>query len=173
MTPCQLFEWAAENIPTSFFKYCSLDDYKREEILLDRRFQQSRTIPGTQKIYSIISLTRSKVSTKVYSSLTTSKEERVTVLENDLEVEDIKGFVTCVYDDQWWMACVLQVDEDNVKVSFLHRQGPSRFYKYPARRDILTIPIRYVMLTKVDPRTATGHTYTLTKRTKQLQKRSS
>ena len=30
MTPRQLFDWAAENVPDTFFQYCSLDDYKKE-----------------------------------------------------------------------------------------------------------------------------------------------
>ncbi len=165
-TPRQLFEWAAENIPSIFFKYCSLDDYKKEQLLLEERFQKSRTIPGTRKLHSFIPLTRSKVSTKVYSTSDTAKEERVTVLGSDLEIEKIKGFITCVYDDQWWVACTIQVDEDNVKVTFLHPQGPSRSFRYPSRPDILTIPIAEV-LTKVDPRTR-GRTYSLTQEESKL-----
>ena len=68
-------------------------------------------------------------------------------------------------DEEWWVACVLQVSEDSeqVCVSFLHPHGPSRSFKYPARPDILTIPVEDV-LTSVDPRTARGRTYTLTQR---------
>ena len=46
-TPRQLFEWAVENIPAVVFKYCTLDDYKKEQVLLEERFQQSCTISGT------------------------------------------------------------------------------------------------------------------------------
>ena len=83
-------------------------------------------------------------------------------MENELTPEEIKGFVTCVYDEEWWVVCVLQVSKDSeqVHVSFLH---PSRAFKYPARPDILTIPVGDV-LTRVDPRTAKGRTYTLTQR---------
>lgn len=64
-------------------------------------------------------------------------------MENELLPEEIKGFVTCVYDKEWWVACVLQVSEDSeeVCVSFLHSHGPSRSFKYPARPDILTVPV--------------------------------
>ena len=51
MTPHQLFEWAVDNIPAVSFQYVTIDDYKREEALLEHRFQQSRTIPGTRKLH--------------------------------------------------------------------------------------------------------------------------
>ena len=49
MTPRQLYEWASENILAMAFTYCITDDYKWEKIFLHDQFQQSRTIPGTQK----------------------------------------------------------------------------------------------------------------------------
>ncbi len=142
MTPRQLFEWAVVNIPATSFQYITLEDYKSEEVLLEQRFRQSRTIPGTRKLHCFIPVSRSKVSTKVYSSSATSTEKTVTIQENELVPEEIRGFVTCVYDEKWWVACVLQVDEysEQVSVSFLHPHGPSRSFKYPARLDILNIP---------------------------------
>ena len=165
MTPRQLFEWAVDNIPAVSFQYVTIDGYKREEALLEHRFQQSRTIPGTRKLHCFIPLSRNQVSTKVYSSSPTSKTERVTIMEHELTPEEIKGFVTCMYNEEWWVACVLQVSKDSeqVRVSFLYPNGPSRSFKYPARPDILTIPVGDV-LTRVDPRTAKGRTYTLTQR---------
>ena len=60
---------------------------------------------------------------------------------------------------QWWVACVLQTEvNDEVKVSFLHPNGPSRSFRYPHRPDILNIPLSDI-LTKVDPRTVTGRVY--------------
>lgn len=165
MTPHQLFEWSVDNIPAISFQYLTTDDYKREESFLKHRFEQSRTIPGTRKLHSFIPLSRSQVETKIYSLSPTSKKERVTPVENELLPEEIKGFVTCLFDDEWWVECVLQVSEDNeyVRVSFHHPCGPSRSFKYPARPDILTLPVENV-LTKVDPRTARKHTYTLTQK---------
>ena len=75
-----------------------MDDYKSEQIFLEERFQQSRTIPGTRKLHCLIPLSRNKLSTKVYSSSAISKIERVTVQEGDLVLEEIKGFVMCAYN---------------------------------------------------------------------------
>ena len=159
-----MFEWAVDNIPAISFQYLTTDDYRREEALLEHRFEQSRTIPGTRKLHCFIPLSRKQVLTKIYSLSSTSRKERVTLVENELLPEEIKGFVTCAYDEEWWVACVLvSEDSEQVRVSFLHPHGPSRSFKYPARPDISTIPVEDV-LTIVDPRTATGHTYTLTQR---------
>ena len=52
---------------------------------------------------------------------------KVTKQESELEIDMISGFVTCSYDREWWLACVLEVDAENleVKVSFLHPCGPT------------------------------------------------
>ena len=153
MTPRQLFEWAVENIPTVAFSYFSSEDYKSEEQLLEERFQQSRTIPGTRKLHSFVPLTKTTISTKVYSLSAAFKVERVSVLESELAFDDISGFVVCMYEKEWRVACVLQLDEDEsaVKVNFLHPQGPSRSFRFPATLDILTVPIESILI-KIDPK---------------------
>ena len=68
-----------------------------------------------------------------------------------------------MYDEEWWVVFQVSEDSEHVRVSFLHPNGPSRAFKYPARPDILTIPVGDV-LTRVDLGTAKGRTYTLTQR---------
>jgi hypothetical protein len=43
----------------------------------------------------------------------------------ELDFEDIKGFVTCVFDRKWWAASVLDANTSTrlVKLSFLHPNG--------------------------------------------------
>ena len=92
----------------------------------------------------------------------TSREERVTLSKNDHLPESIVGFITCLCDGNWWLACVLGInqEESQVKLTFLHPHGPS---KYPEIQDIRTIPTDDI-LTLADPRTRTGHVYTLSKK---------
>ena len=87
MTPRQLFEWAVDNIPAVTFQYLTEDDYKSEQVLLEQRFEQSRTIPGTRKLHCFVPLSRHKVSTKAYSSSSISKVERVTIEEGDFVLD--------------------------------------------------------------------------------------
>ena len=74
MIPRQLLEWAIENVPATIFSYYSSEDYKIEEQLLEDRFQQSRTIPGTRKLHSLIPLSKTAISTKAYWLSTLSNE---------------------------------------------------------------------------------------------------
>ncbi len=77
-----------------------------------------------------------KVQVRPFSTCITFKEERVTSGETDIAVESISGFVTCLRDGQWWLACVLQVHVKNsrVKLTLFHPHGPSNAFKYPAVR---------------------------------------
>ena len=84
---------------------------------------------------------------------------------NEIPPESIAGFVTCLHEENWWLACVLEVCSDNkeVKLTFLHPHGPSNSFKYPEPQNIHTIPMDDI-LTLVDPRTRSGRVYSLTKR---------
>ena len=165
MTPRQLFDWASTNVPAVHFGYCSTEDYRREQNNLERRFHQSRTIPGTRKLHSFMPVSKSKVRVRVYSASDAFKEEKVTLAENDLPPESIVGFVTCLYDGNWWLACVLEVIQEDslVKLTFLHPHGPCNSFKYPDIQDIHTVQIDDI-LTLVDPKTRTGRVYTMTKK---------
>ena len=161
MTPRQLYEWASTNIPSICFDYCSTEEYQREQSSLEERFCSSRTIPGTRKLHSFVPLTKDKILTRVFSAADVSKEAKISSVDSDVQIENISGFVTCKYDSEWWLACVLQLDADSseVKVTLLHPHGPSRSFRYPSEPDIITVPVSDV-LTTVDPRTR-GRTYTL------------
>nr|CAD7571495.1 unnamed protein product [Timema californicum] len=98
--------------------------------------------------------------------LASSREaETTTRCDDELDFTEIVGFVTCLYGDFWWLACVLDSFEDKqeFKVSFLHPHGPAPSnFTYPTVPDILRVH-RSSILTTVDPLTATGRVYTLTK----------
>jgi len=105
------------------------------------------------------------VKVHYYFSSETYREERVSLGTNDLPPELIDGFITCLWDRNWWLACVLEViqEESRVKLTFLHPPGPSSSCKYPAMEDICIVPIDNI-LTRVEPRTRTGRVYSITKR---------
>ena len=85
-------------------------------------------------------------------------------MKNANPPESISGFVTCIYDDNWWLACVLRVcsDTNQLKLTFMHPHGPSNSFKYPGPHDINTIPMESI-LTLVDAGTTiSGRMYSLT-----------
>ena len=165
MTPRQLFDWATASISAITFEYCTIEDYEREQHHLEERFQASQTIPGTRKLHSFVPTSIDTVAVKYFSASTISKEMRVTSVESEMEPETISGFVTCLHEQNWWLGCVLQVEPDDslVTIQFLHPHGPCSSFKYPSAPEVHTLPVRYVF-TKVDPRTRTGRTYTLSKK---------
>ena len=83
--------------------------------------------------------------------------------KNEIPPESITGFVTCLHEENWWLACVLEVcsDTKEVKLTFLHPPGPSNSFKYPEPQNTHTIPMVDI-LTLVDPRTRSGRVYSLT-----------
>ena len=46
--------------------------------------------------------------TRIYSFSSDTKKDRVTKLPGDLELDEVSGFVTCSYNSQWWLGCVLE-----------------------------------------------------------------
>ena len=169
MTARQLFDWASTMIPAVHFDYCANEDYLKEQHNLEERFQASRTIPGTRKLHSFLPISDNTVHVRPFSASTTFKEEKVTSQEAEISLESISGFVTCVREGYWWLACVLQVvaDESQVRVTFLHPHGPSSSFKYPGVEDVKSIPTADV-LTIADPRTRTSRSYTLLKKESKL-----
>ena len=137
----------------------------REQSSLEHRFQLSQTIPGTRKLHSFVPILDNTVEVKFYSSSDVSRKERVALAKNEIPPESIAGFVTCLYEENWWLACVLEVCSNNkeVKLTFLHPHGPSNSFKYPEPQNIHTIPMDDI-LTLVDPRTRSGRVYSLTKK---------
>ena len=67
---------------------------------------------------------------KLYSNSGVYKEEKVVKDEGELELDGLSGFVSCVYENEWWLACILSVDPENaeIKVTFLHPHGPACSY---------------------------------------------
>ena len=165
MSPSQLYEWAKDNIPTTVLRYCSVEDYEVAKKELEGRFRNSRTIPGTRKLHAFIPLSRHLIAAKLYSNSDDFKEEKVVKDEGELELDGLSGYVTCVYESEWWLACVLSVDSDNaeVRLTFLHPHGPTSSYRYPVIPDILSVPVSD-LLCRVSPRTVTGRTYTITQK---------
>ena len=54
----------------------------------------------------------------MFSSSSVAKEERAThVYKIEIPIDETKEFVTAVYEDNWWLGCVLQVNENDKTVT--------------------------------------------------------
>lgn len=167
MTPLQLFTWCQENITGINFKYYSENDHVNHEKYLNKRFIDVLTIPGTQKIHAVIPFTESCFMSKMFSESSETENHHLLpggeVLSEIQNVES--GFVTVEYNKLWWLACILGKNNETaeVKVSFLHPEGPASSFFYPSSPDVLIVKSES-LIKKVEPLTATGRTYKLSQK---------
>ena len=83
-----------------------------------------------RKLPSFVPISNSTVEIRLDLASDASRKDRVTLAKDDIPLEAIAGFVTCLFDENWWLACVLEVcsDTKEVKLTFLR---PSNSFKYP------------------------------------------
>lgn len=164
-TPRQLFEWAVKTFTNIDFVYSSQEEYAESDLFLKSRFDQALTIKGTQQYHAFIPMSTSKVLVKIFSDDIQSLEKEVSKSPNKLKLKDISGYVTVVYEGNWWLGYVLQKNKelDEVKITFLHPSGPSKSFKYPRNANVLWVSVVNV-IRKVNPVTPTRRNYVLQKK---------
>lgn len=82
--------------------YCTNEEYNENEKKLFLRFDDSRTVSGTQRIHAIIPLSGSQMLTKPYSL--NSQEYNVSLLPSEYisDLDELQsGFVTIHYEGSW------------------------------------------------------------------------
>lgn len=168
VTPLQLHKWAKSNFSSKItFAFSTQEDYINSEIFLKDRFNKAVTIKGTQQYHAFIpdKLNTSDIFVKSFSDSSKSFKVIVSKSDDKLSLSDCNGYITAAYDKHWWLAYILDKDEelDELKVTFLHPHGPSSSFSYPSKPDVLWVPLMDV-LCSVEPLTPTGRTYVLTKK---------
>ena len=162
LTPQALFEFAEEEIKKISFTYCTVSDYENEEQLLRDRHGQAQTIAGTQKLHYFKPIGSNTVMVKQFSSLPTFEVKKVSNTFQSLTDEEVIGYVTVNYDQKWWLAYVLEKNNERkeAKVTFLSPNGPAPSFVYPNKPDVLMVPYSDI-LTRSAVTTASGRTYHL------------
>lgn len=162
LSAVQLYDWAIKNISGIHFTFSTQEDHIESEIFLTERFKLSSTIKGTQKFHSFIPKSATKIAVKYFSEATASSTFIVSRSADKLTLADCTGYVTVAYDGKWWLAYIMDRNEDldEVKVTFLHPCGPSPSFHYPRKPDVLWVSITDV-LHLVCPVTPTGRSYVL------------
>jgi hypothetical protein len=145
----QLYEWAQSSVYNLNFDFVTRNEYKEEGSLLSSRFATAETVHGTQQLHAFMLVKKGILYTNMYSASPNCTENHViSVLKDVIDLKDITGFVTCMYDNFWWLGCVLSVSEESndMKTSFLHPRGPSASYICPAMPHILWLPQSAVLV---------------------------
>ena len=84
--------------------------------------------------------------------------------EPDIQIDDVNGYVTVMYEDNWWLGYVLDknFNSGEVTVKFLHPHGPSPSFTFPPQENMLLVSLIDI-LTTVNASTVNGRTYTISK----------
>jgi hypothetical protein len=153
MTAQKLFDWAESNIANINFAFVSAVEwiYKGRNVLFDS-FSKVNLITGTWKIDTFLPVKRGVLCTKSYSFSSEFVQHCVSSCKEIwcslciftqgnmmLNLENIRGFVKCFYDDFQCLDCVLSTNEtiEEVKTSFLHPYCPSPSYIFPFYPDFV------------------------------------
>lgn len=162
MTANDLYEWAKENISGINFIFVTMSEHIAAKEFLEERFNEARAIPCTRKLHAFIPLNEMKISVKPFSFAQESVEHPITIIKKKFLLDDLRGYVTAIYNSKWWLGYVLEKRKDTkeAKLIFLYPEGPSPSFTYPENPDVLWIPFVDILL-KVNPVTPTGRTYTI------------
>ena len=116
---------------------------------LEDRFTKAITIPGTRNYHEFIPLRENTIAMKycskdqeVATSFSFSNEDKVSdaVNSNEGPSENVKAltFVSCYYDNYWWIGLILEkVDhQEDSRIKSMHPHGPSPSFVWPSFEDI-------------------------------------
>ena len=149
------------------FTFATQAEHDNEEKTLAPRLELSRTIPGTHLIHCVKPLSLKLVEVKHFSASSNSRTERVTVSTTAVQfpISVTNGYVAVSYSGHCWLGYVLEASqtEKKIVVTFLHPCIPSQSFVFPEAADILDIDPSDI-LSILNPVTATGRRYTLTKK---------
>ena len=101
------------------------------------RFSKFKKIPGMRSFHSIEPINKeNKVHARRYSNSESFDQFSVLKAEDKAEMISVLApgqYIAAVYDDQWWLGMILEVDNehDDYKVRFLHPAGPSPTFHWP------------------------------------------
>ncbi len=163
-----LFLFAESNVPSVVIKFSTQAEYQSEAERLEQRFSTGKTVKGTQRLHSFIPVSLTSLDTKELSSSEESRRVKVTGdMSSELDLSEIRGFVTATWNGQWFLASVMSVDTilGDVRLSFLRPPGPAVNFSFPPCPDIGIIPSSAV-LSCVDPLMSgsSGRAYKLSKK---------
>ena len=149
------------------FGFAQQVEYEAECDLLKAREKRAKTVSGTLKPHAFKPVSGCTLEFREYSSSDVSRIESASVDVTSVPNANLKlaGYVTVKYDGKWWLAHIAEtlMDSQEVNVNFLLAAGPSNSFYFPEILETCLLH-RSDPLISVEPRTATGRTYTLTRR---------
>ena len=108
----------------------------REAQVISRQVPQTPQVPKVLSSHKPLSLNRLEVT--MYSTCSMRRKETVTTQCDGLSLVDVKGYVTALYDEHWWLGYVMDVipADEEAELNFHHHiHGPSSSHCYLRHSD--------------------------------------
>ena len=173
ISPKDIFAFAENGLNEMKFGYGTQEAYDEEERNLEERLKTAKTIAGTQKLHAFIPISETALQVREFSLSEEHRIESAISKSTPTFNGKLSGYVTVHYDGKWWLACIMEAFQDTheVKVNFLHPNGPANSFFFPDIEDHCILDLSDILLS-VEPKTATGRTYTISKKETQLSNKT-
>lgn len=164
ITPQEMFKFCKEHIKGITYVFVKCEEIQEVYAnVLKERFNTCQKIKGTRSFHCFVPHSHDLLKCKITSTSPDSElhqcGKRVQLaLQN-------KDIVACVYDEQWWIAEVDNIDcrNQDLHVFFYHPPGPRTSFK-KVEKDQVWMPLTNVLrkLSPMEFTTVTGRTFNLT-----------
>lgn len=148
------------------FFYLKKHDIEVNDIFLKERFENSVTIPGTQKFHKFVPLSKTKIKVFDLSSDIDGQEKFICKAKSlNLKTKPsvsakIGDFIICSYDERKWVGMVTLFSEEfgDYTVDCMSPSGFCKYYTFPLIKDICLIPEEKVLTILETPSLKQGTT---------------
>ena len=158
------YEFCQSSIKGITFFFLSKDDVQNKRLQLETRYTKGNTVPGTRSYHHFASSGIGNIQFKRISNDSVfCGNHNFFFSKANYTVHDlpVMTYVACSYDDLWWIGFVENIsqDEGDIKIQFLHPNGPSNNFFWPPREHYCWVPCSNVLLKIKAPITSNGRLY--------------
>ena len=121
---------------------------------------------NSSHLVSTIAMEYCNKDQKVATTFSFSSEDKVSDAVNSNKEESFENvkvldYVSCYYDNYWWINLVLEKDDhhEDLHIWFMHPHGQSLSFVWPSFEDFCWAPKNHILCKIDSPTTKTGRFY--------------
>jgi hypothetical protein len=108
LIPAQLYSWAKEHFPSILVQHVCNSEVEETRHHLKFRFDNPRTVVGTHNYHAFLPISNTTLTEKKYSKAQDGTVVVVAERSHTIPSETVRGYITVVYEDHWWLGYVLE-----------------------------------------------------------------
>ena len=137
-----MFSYCESDVTGIKFFYMSSTTIKDNVILLQDRYNAAQTVKGTRQLHRFVPQPQGKLLAYNTSLQAPPPSECIiakTISLSRVQIEDntlqIGIFVTCNYDEKWWLGMIAQVSDEfgDHNINCMHLSGPGKQFHWPTK----------------------------------------